>query len=80
MKKIILIGSGGHAKSCVDVIEMEKKFKIVGFVDKNSKKLLGYKKIGSDDDLKKLPAMALFAAPSAVAGEDTAVDDALSRW
>lgn len=24
--------------------------------------------------------MALFAAPSAVAGEDTAVDDALSRW
>ena len=46
MKKIILIGSGGHAKSCVDVIEMEKKFKIVGFVDKNSKKLLGYKKIG----------------------------------
>lgn len=61
MKKIILIGSGGHAKSCVDVIEMEKKFKIIGFVDKNSKELLGYKKIGSDDDLKKLLKITKYA-------------------
>ena len=40
---------------------MEKKFKIVGFVDKNSKKLLGYKKIGSDADLKKLLKITKYA-------------------
>jgi FlaA1/EpsC-like NDP-sugar epimerase len=34
MKKIILIGGGGHSKSCIDVIENENKYKIVGIVDK----------------------------------------------
>ena len=32
MKKIVIIGNGGHATSCCDVIELEKKFKILGFV------------------------------------------------
>ena len=38
MRKIILIGGGGHALSCIDVIEHEKKFKIVGIVDDKLKK------------------------------------------
>jgi sugar O-acyltransferase (sialic acid O-acetyltransferase NeuD family) len=44
MKKIILIGGGGHCKSCMDVIENEKKYKIVGIVDKKNKNfsLLNY--------------------------------------
>ena len=37
MKKIILIGGGGHALSCIDVIEQENKFKIVGIVDSKEK-------------------------------------------
>ena len=39
MKKIILVGAGGHALSCIDVIEAEKKYKIIGLIDnkKNSK-------------------------------------------
>jgi sugar O-acyltransferase (sialic acid O-acetyltransferase NeuD family) len=37
MKKIILIGAGGHAKSCVDVIDSQKKFKISLLVDKANK-------------------------------------------
>tara|TARA_X000000950_G_C13661852_1_gene556268 strand:- start:48 stop:635 length:588 start_codon:yes stop_codon:yes gene_type:complete len=44
--KIILIGAGGHAVSCIDVIEKTKKFKIEGLID-NSKKnhlLVGEKK------------------------------------
>ena len=32
MKKIILIGAGGHYKSCIDVIE-EEKFEIIGIID-----------------------------------------------
>ena len=34
MKNLILIGAGGHCVSCIDVIEKEKKFKIVGVLDK----------------------------------------------
>ena len=55
MKKIILIGAGGHCASCVDVIELQRKFKIVGLIDnKKEKFLLDYKIIGSDKKLKKL--------------------------
>ena len=34
MKEIILIGAGGHAKSCDEVIKSQKKFRISLFVDK----------------------------------------------
>ena len=54
MKKIILIGGGGHCKSVIDVIEQEKKYKIAGIIDKTSSlgaKILGYKVIGNDLDL-----------------------------
>ena len=40
MKKIILIGAGGHAESCLDVINLTKKFKILGFIDKDKKKII----------------------------------------
>ena len=57
MKKIILIGGGGHCKSVIDVIEQEKKYKIYGIVDKPKflgSKILGYNVIGSDLDLEYL--------------------------
>ena len=39
MKKIILIGGGGHCKSCIDVIENGNQYKIVGVNDKKKKKI-----------------------------------------
>ena len=62
MKKIILIGAGGHCKSCIDVIEIEKKFKIIGLID-NKKKffMANYKIIGSDKELKKISKKAQYA-------------------
>ena len=54
MKNLILIGAGGHAKSCIDVIEQEKKYKIIGLIDLKEKigqKILGYEVIDSDDNL-----------------------------
>ena len=54
-EKILLIGAGGHAKSCIDVIELENKFEIAGFVDKNlDKKVFKYPILGTDEDLKSL--------------------------
>ncbi len=53
MKKIILIGAGGHCNSCIDVIELEKKYKIIGLIDKKAKiRNQKYKILGSDNDLK----------------------------
>ena len=57
MDEIILIGSGGHARACIDVIELSGQFKIVGFVEKNEKDnqvSLGYPIIGTDDNLLNL--------------------------
>ena len=54
--KLILIGGGGHCKSCIDVIEQENKFIIAGIVDINTsiRELLGYPLLGHDNDLAKL--------------------------
>ena len=55
--KIIIIGSGGHAKSCLEVIESTNLYEIVGLVDKNASSgsiKYGYKILGGDDDLLKL--------------------------
>ena len=41
-KKIIVIGAGGHAKSCIDILESTKKFKLVGIVEK--KKIKSFNK------------------------------------
>ena len=55
MKKLILIGAGGHAKSCLDVIQSTKKFKILGFVDNYKKGLFEkFKILGNDNFLDKL--------------------------
>ena len=53
-EKIILIGGGGHCKSCIDVIEQEGKYQIAGIVDvakKVNQNIMGYEIIGTDEDL-----------------------------
>ena len=55
--KLILIGGGGHCKSCIDVIERQGKYQIAGIVDTHEKKkqhVLGYEIIACDDELTEL--------------------------
>ena len=55
MKKLILIGAGGQAKSCLDVVLLTKKFKVLGFIDKDKKAYLSnYKHLGNEESLQKL--------------------------
>ena len=57
IKDILLLGGGGHCKSCIDVIELEGKYNIVGIIDKKElidQDILGYKVIGCDDNLIEL--------------------------
>jgi sugar O-acyltransferase (sialic acid O-acetyltransferase NeuD family) len=53
-KQLILIGGGGHCKACIDVIESEGSFEIIGILDKKEKigeNILDYKIIGDDDTI-----------------------------
>lgn len=55
-KNIILVGGGGHCKSCIEVIESTGKYNILGILDLLSelgKKVLNYEVIGNDDDYLK---------------------------
>ncbi|MCD4822979.1 MAG: NeuD/PglB/VioB family sugar acetyltransferase [Phycisphaerae bacterium] len=56
--EIILLGAGGHCRSCIDVIEQQGCFSIAGIVgrpDANTDDaILGYPILGTDDDLPEL--------------------------
>ena len=55
--KVLLIGAGGHASSCIEAIEAENKKEIVGLIgtpDEIGKKLLGYEVLGSEKDFVAL--------------------------
>jgi len=57
MDKILLIGAGGHAVACIDVIETANLFEIAGLIEKDESLTdanLGYPIIGFDDDLLDL--------------------------
>lgn len=60
--KIVIIGSGGHATSCINIIEKIKKYKIQGVIDNKKKiKNLPYNLIGNDNDLIKLKKKIRYA-------------------
>tara|TARA_B110000483_G_C18168318_1_gene532266 strand:+ start:1174 stop:1779 length:606 start_codon:yes stop_codon:yes gene_type:complete len=60
LQKICILGSGGHATSCIDLIESTNKFEIIGIIfqknEKNNDKKFfkKYQTMGSDDDYKRI--------------------------
>lgn len=54
---LLLVGAGGHARSCIDVIEAEGRFRIVGLLGLASEvgqRQCGYEVIGKDASLAEL--------------------------
>jgi sugar O-acyltransferase (sialic acid O-acetyltransferase NeuD family) len=54
---ILLIGAGGHASACIDVIEQDGRFVVAGLVGtagEVGRRVLGYPVLGTDDDLAAL--------------------------
>lgn len=54
---ILLVGAGGHARACIDVIELEGRFDVAGLVGKAHEvgtRVLGYPVLGTDGDLPAL--------------------------
>jgi sugar O-acyltransferase (sialic acid O-acetyltransferase NeuD family) len=61
---LLLIGAGGHAEACIDVIEQEDKFRIIGLVGSPVEvgtHVLGYEVLGSDDVLSELLSISQYA-------------------
>ena len=55
--EMILIGCGGHASACIDVIEQENRFAIAGLIGIETdltKKCLQYEVIGTENDLASI--------------------------
>jgi sugar O-acyltransferase (sialic acid O-acetyltransferase NeuD family) len=64
--KLVLIGAGGHARSCIDVIECEGSFQIAGLVEfsrqSNEKRSeFDHAVVGIDDDLSELSKIHQYA-------------------
>ena len=60
---LLLVGAGGHARSCIDVIE-QAGLKIAGLVGQRPEvgsAVLGYAVLGTDDDLPALAKANAFA-------------------
>ena len=54
---MILVGAGGHARACIDVIEAQGQFVLrglIGLPDEIGTQQLGYAVLGADTDLKEL--------------------------
>lgn len=54
---IILVGAGGHAHACIDVIELQGEYRIAGLVGRQhelGERHLGYEVFASDGDLPAL--------------------------
>lgn len=55
--RLLVMGAGGHARACLDVIESAGGFTAVALIGteaERGRQVLGYKVIGSDDDLNSL--------------------------
>jgi sugar O-acyltransferase (sialic acid O-acetyltransferase NeuD family) len=62
--RLILIGAGGHARSCIDVIEQQDYFEIAGLVglpEQRDEQHFGYSVIGLDSDLPALAKIYRYA-------------------
>lgn len=56
-RNLILIGGGGHCKSCIDVIENHEQWQIAGIIDmpqNAGREVMGYTMLGTDDDIPSL--------------------------
>jgi sugar O-acyltransferase (sialic acid O-acetyltransferase NeuD family) len=65
MKSLLLIGTGGHAKSCINLIEGSNKFFIKGLISEKKadvgKMIINKKIIGTDKDLFFLKKKIIYA-------------------
>jgi len=53
-QKVVILGGGGHAKMCIDIMKQMKTYEIIGIIDRNIKigtKVMGIPVIAKDSDI-----------------------------
>jgi sugar O-acyltransferase (sialic acid O-acetyltransferase NeuD family) len=58
-RDLVLVGGGGHCRSCIDVVEASDEWRIVAILDVASRvgeRILGHAICGTDDDIDRLAA------------------------
>lgn len=63
-RPLVIVGAGGHARACIDVIERHGGFEIVGLiarVEEVGRSVLDYRIIGGDADLPTLAGAGMSA-------------------
>ncbi len=64
-KKLVLFGAGGHAVSCIDVIETTRRYELIGIYDQDNERknsyLINYKILGNEQDFLDNPNRKYFA-------------------
>ena len=50
-KKIIILGSGGHANSCIEILNNLNQ-DIYGYIDKNKNNNFNYRYLGDDKEIQ----------------------------
>ena len=63
-RDLLLVGAGGHARACIDVIEAQGAFVVrglIGLAQEIGTQQLGYSVIGADTDLARLRSATPYA-------------------
>ena len=66
---IVILGAGGHAKTCIDILKHKKEFEILGILDpklKIGEMIFGVKVLGDNSHLKELVKKGLKHAVNGV--------------
>jgi sugar O-acyltransferase (sialic acid O-acetyltransferase NeuD family) len=61
---ILLLGAGGHARACIDVLEQHGQFRVAGLIgvpQEVGSEVLGYRVLGTDGDLPRFRQQYLYA-------------------
>jgi len=66
---IVIVGGGGHAKVCIDILRQTNEYEILGIIDSKLEigaEILGVKVIGSNDSLRSLIGLGVVYAVNGV--------------
>ncbi len=73
MDNIVIIGSSGHAKVIIDIVEQEGRYNIAGLLDRYRKvgeQALGYQVLGQEEDLPELTTSRTLRGAIAAIGDN----------
>lgn len=82
MDNIVIIGSSGHAKVIIDIVQQEGRYHIAGLLDRFRKvdeQTLGYRILGKEEDLPELTKIHFLKGAIVAIGDNFVRSQVVSR-